>query len=292
MKISMNGAICDEKEAVVSVYDHGFLYGLGLFETFRTYGGKPFLLPEHLSRLKEGCAELRIDFEPDERRIREMLSLLLEENDLHDAYFRYSVSAGVDLLGLPAANYQHPFEIIYIKTLPPRDHSAYEIGKPLQRLKLTRNTPEGSSRLKSFHYMNNILAKRELQTYAWAAGSEGLMLSKEGFIAEGIVSNVFFVKNQAIFTPALEIGILPGITRSFILILAERNQLTVKEGYYNWDKLLAADEIFYVNSIQEIVPVTRLFSPEGQHHQVGQGIPGDITRSLMRLYDESTGSGL
>jgi 4-amino-4-deoxychorismate lyase len=292
MKISMNGTICDDKEAVVSVYDHGFLYGLGLFETFRTYGGKPFLLSEHLNRLRDGCRELGIDFDPDERRVRELLSLLLQENDLPDAYFRYSISAGIEPLGLPAGNYQHASEIIYIKALPPRDDSAYANGKSLQLLKLPRNTPEGSGRLKSFHFMNNILAKRELQSYAWAAGSEGLMLSKEGHIAEGIVSNVFFIKNGTCCTPSLDTGILPGITRSFILRLAERSQFALKEGLFLWDKLVAADEIFYVNSIQEVVPVRQLFTPDGQSHRVGQGTPGDITRSLIRLYKESTGSEL
>jgi 4-amino-4-deoxychorismate lyase len=292
MKISMNGTICDEKEAVVSVYDHGFLYGLGLFETFRTYRGQPFLLPEHLARLRDGCRELGIDFVPDERRVRELLSLLLQENDLPNAYFRYSISAGVEALGLPAGNYQLASEIIYIKALPPSDDAAYTNGKPLQLLKLPRNTPEGSSRLKSFHYMNNILAKRELQSYAWAAGSEGLMLSKEGHIAEGIVSNLFFFKNGTCCTPSLNTGILPGITRSFILKLAQRSQFAVKEGLYRWEDLLAADEIFYVNSIQEIVPVRQLFTPNGRSYQVGQGLPGDCTRSLMRLYKESTGSEL
>jgi 4-amino-4-deoxychorismate lyase len=292
MKISMNGTICDEKEAVVSVYDHGFLYGLGLFETFRTYGGNPFLLSEHLTRLRDACRELGIDFEPDERRVRELLSLLLQENDLSNAYFRYSISAGVEPLGLPAGSYQHAYEIIYIKALPPRDDLAYANGKSLQLLKLPRNTPEGSSRLKSFHYMNNILAKRELQSYAWAAGSEGLMLSREGHMAEGIVSNVFFIQNATCFTPSLDTGILPGITRSLILKLAERSQFAVKEGLFHWDNLLAADEIFYVNSSLEIVPVRQLFTPDGQSHQVGQGLPSDRTRSLMRLYKESTGSEL
>jgi 4-amino-4-deoxychorismate lyase len=140
--------------------------------------------------------------------------------------------------------------------------------------------------------MNNILAKRELQSYAWAAGSEGLMLSKEGHIAEGIVSNVFFIQNETCCTPSLDTGILPGITRSLIFKLAERTQFDVKEGLYHWNDLLAADEIFYVNSIQEIVPVRQLFTPNGQSHQVGQGMPGDCTLSLMRLYKESTGSEL
>jgi 4-amino-4-deoxychorismate lyase len=293
MKISINGSIYEEQEAVVSVYDHGFLYGLGLFETFRTYGGKPFLLQEHLTRLSDGCMELGIEFEPNERAVQDLIDLLLRENDLQDAYFRYTVSAGVELLGLPASTYKNPTEIVYVKELPPTDESVYTQGKSLQLLKLPRNTPEGLYRLKSFHYMNNILAKRELQSYEWAGGSEGLLLSEEGYVAEGIVSNIFFIKNSICYTPSLETGILPGITRAFVLKLAERRcNLIAIEGLFRWEDLLAADEIFYVNSIQEMVPVTQLFTPDRRSFQVGRGTPGNFTRQLIQLYKESTGSGL
>jgi 4-amino-4-deoxychorismate lyase len=292
MRISVNKSIYDEQEAVVSVYDHGFLYGLGLFETFRTYCGEPFLLKEHLARLTDGCKELGIDFEPNEQRIREQLRLLLRENNLRDAYFRYNVSAGIDILGLPTSTYQHANEIIYIKALLPRDEEVYSRGKSLQLLKLPRNTPEGPYRFKSFHYMNNILAKRELQSYAWASGSEGLMLSEEGYIAEGIVSSLFFIKKDICYTPSLDTGILPGITRSFILKMCEQNHISAKEGLYRWEDLLDSDEIFYVNSIQELVPVTQLFTPDGRSYQVGLGTPGECTRRLMRIYNESTGSGV
>jgi 4-amino-4-deoxychorismate lyase len=291
MKISVNGSIYQEQEAVISVYDHGFLYGLGLFETFRTYAGEPFLLEEHLARLTEGCIQLGIDFAPEEQRVRQLLALLLGENNLQDAYFRYTLSAGVDILGLPASTYQNATEIVYIKPLLPKDDSVYVRGKSLQLLKLPRNTPEGPYRMKSFHYMNNILAKRELQSYAWASGAEGLMLTEEGYVAEGIVSNVFFVKNGVCYTPSLDTGILPGITRAFVLRLAKLHHFSVKEGLYRWEDLSAADEIFFVNSIQEIVPVTQLFIPDGQAYAVGQGRPGESTRKLMQIYNESTGSG-
>ncbi|MBP1996147.1 aminodeoxychorismate lyase [Paenibacillus eucommiae] len=292
MKISVNGSIYEEQEAVVSVYDHGFLYGLGLFETFRTYGGEPFLLSEHLARLAEGCEELGIEFQTSEPYVRQLATRLLQENHLEDAYFRFSVSAGVDLLGLPATSYKNPTEIVYVKALPKRDESAYLKGKPLQLLKLRRNTPEGPYRLKSFHYMNNILAKRELQSYGWAAGAEGLMLTEQGFIAEGIVSNLFFIKNNSCCTPSLDTGILPGITRAFLLKLAEQSDFHSKQGLFTWEDLLAADEIFFVNSIQEIVPVVKLFTPDGESIQVGDGVPGECTRKLMQLYQNSTGSGL
>lgn len=285
MMISVNGILVDDKEAVVSVYDHGFLYGLGLFETFRTYKKEPFLLPEHLRRLTEGCRELGINYEPDLIRIQRLINELLHANNLEDAYIRYSVSAGVDILGLPSGAYQNPTEIIYIKALPPRDEKTYTYGKALQLLKLPRNTPEGLYRFKSFHYMNNILAKRELQQYDWAAGSEGLMLTEDGYVAEGIVSNIFFIKDWTCYTPSLDTGILPGITRAHILGIAQQQQIPTQDGLYRWEDLMEADEVFLVNSIQEIVPITTLFTPSGQSRAVGNGVVGPITRQLSELYN-------
>lgn len=291
MIISINGKLYDEQDAVVSVYDHGFLYGLGLFETFRTYRGVPFLLQEHLVRLKQGCNELGISFEPDADRLKEQLTELLHVNRLEDAYIRYTVSAGVDLLGLPSGSYHNPTEIIYIKPLPPRDHSMYEQGRALQLLKQPRNTPEGLYRLKSFHYMNNIMAKRELQSYPWAAGAEGLMLTEDGFVAEGIVSNILFINESTCFTPSLETGILPGITRAFVLQSAGQFGLSLQEGMYTWEDLVKADEVFIVNSIQEIVPISHLYTPNGQTLAIGDNreTPGMYTKQLMNHYQETAG---
>ncbi|GFZ99479.1 4-amino-4-deoxychorismate lyase [Paenibacillus marchantiophytorum] len=284
MIISVNGNLIDDKLAVVSVYDHGFLYGLGLFETFRTYGGKPFLLREHLDRLSAGCHELGIVFEPNLERLEGLIASLLQANELEDAYIRYSVSAGEEALGLPTEDYKQPTEIIYIKSLPARDEETYQQGKALQLLKLPRNTPEGLYRFKSFHYMNNILAKRELQQYSWAAGAEGLMLSEDGYVAEGVVSNIFFVKNGIGYTPSLDTGILPGITRAHVLGLAQQQQIPTQDGFYRWEDLVEADEVFLVNSIQAIVPVTTLYTPSGQAYPVGSGLVGPLTRRLMESY--------
>ena len=194
MIISMNGSLCEEKEAVVSVYDHGFLYGMGLFETFRTYQGKAFLLEEHLERLVQGCKELAIQLEIKLSYWEQQIAQLLSVNQLQDGYFRLSVSAGTDLLGLPGHAYRNPTVILYVKALPAMDEQLYVKGKSLQLLRLPRNSPEGGWRLKSFHYMNNIMAKRELMEYPWAVGAEGLFLNQSGDVAEGIVSNVFFVR--------------------------------------------------------------------------------------------------
>lgn len=288
MNIYVNGSIIDEAKAVVSVFDHGFLYGIGLFETFRTYGGAPFLLDEHVERLRAGCEQLGISYRPSAKDWRQIVKELLQANGLHDAYIRFTVTAGQDMLGLPGGDYEKPSVIVYIKELPVRNELLYEKGKPLQQLKLVRNTPEGTGRLKSLHYMNNILAKRELQQYPWAAGAEGLFADAKGQLAEGIVSNLFFIKNERLLTPSLDTGILPGITRAFLFQLADQAGMALEEGLYTWDDLLEADEVFITNSIQEIVPITSLFNTYGQKASVGPGNAGKLTIKLMKLYEQHT----
>lgn len=293
MKISFNDRLCDENEALVSVYDHGFLYGMGLFETFRTYNGQAFMLKEHLERLVGGCRELGIEFEVALEKVEHTIRTLLDANQLKDAYIRYTVSAGRQPLGLPSGDYDKPTVIVYMKELPPYCADLYETGKPLQRLQIHRNTPEGVVRLKSLHYMNNILAKRELLTYPWAQEAEGLFLTESAHLAEGIVSNLFYIKKGMGYTPAVSTGILPGVTRSFVFKLAAQAGLEgmtgveIEEGHYKWQDLLAADEIFLTNSIQELVPVCRLFDEQGASWQVGNGSAGILTRRLIELYRQA-----
>lgn len=291
MIVGLNGKCIDDSKAVISVYDHGFLYGIGLFETFRTYRGRPFLLDQHLARMKKGLGELGISWELKPERICSQIDELLEANELQEAYIRFTVTAGEELLGLPSGDYHKPTEIIYVKPLPSAKPDPMAEGRGLQRLRLRRNTPEGMERFKSLHYMNNILGKRELQGYPWAAGAEGLFLDAQGCIAEGLVSNLFFVRAEdgVLCTPALSAGILPGVTRAFVLELAARAGLQTEEGRYSWEQLLCAEEVFLTNSIQEIVPVTMLFDESGDSRRVGSGTgAGSITRGLYQEYGNRT----
>ncbi len=267
MIIGLNGQCVQEQQAVVSVLDHGFLYGIGLFETFRTYHGVPMLLDAHLARLQAGCERLQIHCELDALSIRQHIRELLAANGLTDGYIRYSVSAGAQPLGLPSEAYGEPSVIVYVKELPHAGEGelyAEAVGKPLQLLRLRRNTPESDVRMKSFHYMNNVLAKRELSGYPWAAGAEGLFLSEQGAVAEGIVSNLFFVTGGKLYTPSLATGALPGITRWHVLQLAERLGMPAAEGLYALEDLLGADEIFLTNAVQELVPVTVITGYDGE----------------------------
>jgi 4-amino-4-deoxychorismate lyase len=291
MKIGYNGSVTDADKAVISVYDHGFLYGMGLFETFRTYGGKPYLLERHLVRLTESCRALGIQYEPSGDDCRKLLAELMETNGLTDAYVRLTVSAGEGELGLPSGAYERPNVLMMVKPLPQMNERLYTEGRELRLLRTRRNSPEGEIRLKSLHYMNNIIAKQELNGSGAALGAEGLMLTREGWLAEGIVSNLFFIPSSEsgkICTPGLDTGILPGITRGRVLELAAETGFGAEEGHYLWDDLLDAREIWVTNSIQELVPVTRLSDEHGQVFTVGNGRAGEAVSGLLAAYRKET----
>ncbi|EXX86750.1 4-amino-4-deoxychorismate lyase [Paenibacillus darwinianus] len=290
MKVGYNGSVVEADEAVIAVYDHGFLYGMGLFETFRTYGGSPFQLGRHLQRLREGSELLGIVGQMAEDDIRAWLAELTAANGLEgsDVYVRLTVTAGVGELGLPAGDYVRPNALLLVKPLPAMDERLYREGKELRLLRTRRNTPETPVRLKSLHYMNNIMAKRELLASGASAGAEGLMLTGDGKLAEGVVSNLFFVRDGIVRTPHTGTGILPGITRALTLELSATLGVPCEEGLYGWGDLLDADEIWLTNSIQELVPVTRLTDTEGAARTVGDGRIGPVTESLLTAYRNLT----
>lgn len=251
MYIYLNGNIVHQSEAAISPFDHGYLYGLGVFETFRTYGGHPFLLGDHLSRLQKGLETLNIETNIKEAEIRQVVRALLQKNGWEDAYCRLNVSGGPGEIGLQTTPYEHATTILFQKELPP--------SIPLREkegvfLRLRRSTPEIDERLKSHHYLNNLAAKREIGP---SPDKEGIFLTGNGFICEGITSNIFWIKDGAIHTPSIETGLLNGITRRFILALAEDLHIPVHEGFYRVSDLESASEVFFTNSVQEIVPVNR-----------------------------------
>lgn len=300
MKVGLNGMVVDAREAVISVYDHGFLYGIGLFETFRTYGGKPYLLNRHLRRMNCGCQQLGIPFTMSGHEVEVWVHQLLMANQLQDGYVRLTVSAGEGELGLPVDDYKQPTVLLLVKSLPGTGRgAAHTEGRELRLLATKRNTPEGSVRFKSLHYMNNIIAKRELDVLkrqdahlppkpVHVNGVEGLMLTEAGFLAEGIVSNLFFIKNGALCTPSIATGILPGITRGRVIELAVEAGLKCAEGMFSWQELIEAEEVFMTNSIQEIVPVTLLTDTAGQSFKVSGGCTGYITNQLQDAYQADT----
>lgn len=272
----MNGQMVRQEDAFISPFDHGFLYGMGLFETFRVYNGHPFLLKDHLERLHRGLEILNIHRRYSEEEVKTALEELLWRNQMPNAYIRMNVSAGTGEIGLTTAPYIEPNIIIFAKTLP--EH-AVKHEKEVVLLKLRRNSPEGEIRLKSHHYMNNLLAKRELGE---TPKKEGLFLTEGGFVAEGIASNIFWIKGKTLYTPSVDLGILNGITRQFVINLAEKNGQSVEEGHYLPSALTDADEMFVTNSIQEIVPIS---SFQGEYMP---GITGHYTALLSDQYKSVT----
>ncbi|MFW5438546.1 aminotransferase class IV [Paenibacillus apiarius] len=283
--VGWNGRLVSSEQAAVPVMDHGFLYGMTLFETMRTYGGRPFLLERHLRRLAEACGTLGIRYTLDAAQAERHIGEVMAANGLKEAYIRYTVSAGENGFGLPAGTYTAPLTLVLTKPLPLMPDMMYVNGKPLQLLQTRRNSPEAAIRYKSGHYMNNIVAKRELTSCRSAGqGMEGLMLTADGKLAEGIVSNLFFIAGDRLCTPAIEAGILPGITRGFVLELAPACGLHPEEGLYTWDDLMQAEEVFITTSVQELVPITSLWGTDGEPVQVGLGRIGSFTAKLLQLY--------
>jgi len=272
MYIYYNGQIVKKEEARISPFDHGFLYGLGLFETFRVYNGHPFLLDEHLKRLNDGLEVLNIRKRFTKEEVDRALVELLTANSFTNAYIRFNVSAGIGEVGLQVEPYMDPNVLIFAKPLMPAGEMT---EKKAVLLKLKRNTPEGGERLKSHHYMNNLLAKREIGE---AQDIEGLFLTSEGFVAEGIVSNVFWKNGNVLFTPSLSTGILNGITRQFIIRAAMEKGMTMVEGLFHPEHAYSAEEMFVTNSIQEVVPISQF------EDQKLPGKQGEFVQQLHQYY--------
>ena len=250
----MNGEFVKTDKLRISPFDHGFLYGLGFFETFRTYEGEPFLLEEHIHRLRMALDEFRIDVDLDIDKLTAIIYELNRRCGEIDGYFRLNVSAGVHDIGLAPSVYEKPTVILFRKNLPPLSRGK---EKSAVWLKTRRNTPESKQRYKSHHYANNVLARLELPSLA---EQEGFFLTAEGHVAEGITSNIFWVKDNVLFTPALETGILAGITRDWVIQKAVAHGIHVLEGIFTPDNLEAAEEVFVSNAVQELVPIHRLGS--------------------------------
>ncbi|WP_223703343.1 aminodeoxychorismate lyase [Sutcliffiella deserti] len=266
------------EETTVSVMDHGFLYGVGLFETFRTYQGVPFLFRDHLTRLKKGLHSVYIEWEEQEAFLYNLVNLALEKNNLTDGVVRLNITAGISNWGLPNEEYSKPSTILFTRPV-----ASVPDGKKAVFLNIPRNTPEGEVRLKSHHYLNNLLGKRELGKNS---NSEGIFLTKEGFVAEGLVSNIFWIKDDVLYTPSISTGILNGVTRQYILHLASLMNVKVKEGFFLKEELLQSEEVFITNSTQEMVRISQIETTPFPHKT------NSVLNQLEKLYRQSTAQQL
>lgn len=279
MWIYLNDRFVKESEATVSVFDHGFLYGDGVYETIRSYGEKIFMRDQHLARLNRSAEAIGLTI-PN----RDWPSLLHESmkrnevgNDQIDAYIRITISRGTGDIGLDPALCPNPTIVVITKPLKTPPSERYREGVSLIVAKTRRNLPDAlDPQIKATNFLNNIQAKRE----AIAAGAfDSVLLNWESHVTECTVSNVFFVQAGRLCTPSLDCGILDGITRGVILTLARENRITVSEGRFGVEALRQAEECFLSNTTMEVMPVTRL---DGRH--IRDGKPGPLTRQLHQIF--------
>jgi branched-chain amino acid aminotransferase len=277
MLVYLNGHFVAKEQAMVSVFDHGFLYGDGIYETMRAYGGEFFLLNKHLARLKRSAKALSLKLPLPLEKIGMALTESLNINKLGDAYVRLHISRGPGEIGLDPALCSAPTMVIVAKPFHDYPVHYYERGVSVTIVKTRRNHPLAlDPAIKGTNFLNNILAKIE----AIKAGAyEGIMLNWEGYVAEGTVSNIFMVKKGVLYTPRADTGILEGVTRAFVLRLAKRKEITIRETRILPKNLLAADECFITNTTLEVMPVTTI-----NKKPVRSGRPGPVTALLHQEY--------
>lgn len=273
MYIYCNSQFIKDTEATISPFDHGFLYGIGVFETFRVYKGFPFLLYDHLKRLQYAIDELEISYKLNVNEVSDVLQKLIHINQFEneDVTVRLNISAGNGEVGKLLQSYESPNVLCFLRKAP----EIQRTEKHAAILHLRRNTPEGKNRLKSHHYLNNILGKRELKS---SPDLEGIFLTEQGYVAEGVVSNVFWMKNDIVYTPSLETGILNGITRKFTIKCLQMLGIPIQEGLFPLEDLLNASEVIITNSSQELVPIKTI------NNHVFRGSDGIIIQRLNELY--------
>jgi branched-chain amino acid aminotransferase len=279
--IYLNGEFVPEEEARVSVFDHGLLYGDGVFEGIRAYNGRVFRLRQHLDRLYDSARSIHLEIGLSKEEMREVVLETVRRNRLRDAYIRLVVSRGCGDLGLDPRKCRQPTIFCIAAHIELYPKELYERGLDLVTVATRRNLPEAiNPRIKSLNYLNNILAKIEATR---AGASEGLMLNQEGYVAEATGDNIFIVKNRTLITPPPHVGILEGITRNAVMELADRQGIEVKEAVFTRYEVYTADECFLTGTAAEIIPVVKL-----DDRIIGDGQPGPITKALMRAFHELT----
>lgn len=274
MQVYLNNKIVPKSEATVSVYDHGFLYGDGVYETMRAYDGVVFMIDEHISRLRRSAEMIRLLLPKDSDGIKKAIYETLIANNRKDAYIRLTVSRGYGPIGLDPDLCRDATFVVIAEEMKGYPASMYKNGINIIIAGTRRNLREAiNPRIKSLNFLNNILAKIEAKD---AGAYEAIMLNSKGYIAEGTISNIFFAKEGVVCTPSTGCGILDGITRKIILDLAVREGFRVREGRFSSSDLFSASECFITNTTLEVMPVAKVDNVEF--------MTGEATRLLLRSY--------
>ncbi|SHI51302.1 branched-chain-amino-acid transaminase [Desulfosporosinus lacus] len=279
--IYLNGSFVSEEDAKISVFDHGFLYGDGIFEGIRAYHGRVFKLEEHLKRLYESAKSINLTIGINKKEMQEVILETLRQNGLKDAYIRLVVSRGKGDLGLDPRKCSKATIICIAAQIKLFEPSMYEQGLEVKTVAIRRNNPDSlNPRIKSLNYLNNILAKIESTQ---AGVIEAIMLTQDGYVAEGTADNIFIYRNDVLLTPPLSAGILEGITRNTVIQLAKELKIEVKEELFTRHDLYTADECFLTGTAAELIPV---INADGR--EIGDGVPGPTFKQLLEAFRAHT----
>lgn len=289
MYVYLNNRIVKSSDAKISVFDHGFLYGDGVFETMRAYDGVIFMFEKHLSRLFRSASLIGLDIQRNLSDIKIAVYETLIANSLMNAYVRVSISRGYGPVGIDPDLCKENTFVIIANEFKDYPHSYYEEGINIIVSSIRRNLPEAiNPQIKSMNFLNNILAKIDAKK---KGAMEAVMLNMHGFISECTVSNIFFVIDDVLCTPSIGCGILDGITREAVIDIALRNGFKVKEGEFTKEDLFMASEVFITNTSIELMPIKKvdevIFPVGGAYRLLHKKFKGDVEAYITDKKAES-----
>ncbi|WP_026485586.1 branched-chain-amino-acid transaminase [Caldanaerobius polysaccharolyticus] len=279
MKVYLNGEFVEKQDAKVSVFDHGYLYGDGVFEGIRAYNGVIFRLDEHIDRLYYGAKAIMLNIPLSKEEMKAAVVETVRRNNLYDAYIRLVVSRGEGDLGLDPRKCPKPTIVIIADSIQLYSKELYEKGMKAMTTYMRRNSPAAlDPQIKSLNYLNNILAKLEANMCGYA---EAILLNDRGYVAECTGDNIFIVKDGVLITPPVTIAALGGITRKTVIEIAEQQGIKVEEREFTLYNLYNADECFLTGTAAEAIPVVEI---DGR--VIGDGKPGPITKQILKAFAE------
>ena len=274
LKVWLNGHLVPVAEAKISVFDHGVLYGDGVFEGLRSYSGRVFRLEQHLQRLEDSARAIRLVMPMTRKEMTEAIYQTMEANGIRDGYIRLVVTRGVGTLGLSPDRTDGPSVFIIASQIELYPRELYEKGMAVISSSIVRNHPNAlSARIKSCNYLNNILAKIEAMD---AGVYEAIMYNHCGYVSECTGDNIFLVRNGVVQTPPISAGVLEGITRDAVIELIRKRNIPIREIDLARHDLYVADECFLTGSAAEVIPVTSI---DGR--PIGNAQPGPVTLELI-----------